>query len=160
MADCRFQLYFDRRWLSRFVNGTTMASQITSLTIVYIKENFKVLRHWPLWGKFTGERWIPHTRASNAEFFLVWGTGSSRAQIIYWSTVLSCFCFQAICDGPTSLRRGDSRRPSSPGHTRTHCTHPANPGTTTSLLQTVWNPDRLGWTQRQTARPDPGGDRS
>ena len=44
-----------------------MASQITSLTIVYatvqaqIKENNKALRHWPLCGEFTGDLWIPHT---------------------------------------------------------------------------------------------------
>ena len=45
------------------------ASQITSLTIVYstvyqaqIEENIKALRHWPLWGEFTGVRWIPHTK--------------------------------------------------------------------------------------------------
>ena len=42
-----------------------MASQITSLTIVYstvfqteIKENITASRHWPLCGEFTG--WIPH----------------------------------------------------------------------------------------------------
>ena len=47
---------------------TTMASQITSLTIVYstviqtqIKENIKAPRHWPLCGEFTGDRWIPRT---------------------------------------------------------------------------------------------------
>ena len=42
-----------------------MASQITSLTIVYsivIKENFKAPRHWPLCGEFTGHRWIPRTK--------------------------------------------------------------------------------------------------
>ena len=46
-----------------------MTSQITSLTIVYstviqaqIKENIKALRHWPLWGEFTGDRWIPCTK--------------------------------------------------------------------------------------------------
>ena len=45
-----------------------MASQITSLTIVYltiiqaqIKENIKAPRHWPLCGEFTGDRWIPCT---------------------------------------------------------------------------------------------------
>ena len=27
-----------------------------------IKENTKVLRHWPLWGEFAGERWIPRTK--------------------------------------------------------------------------------------------------
>ena len=26
-----------------------------------IKENIKALRHWPLWGEFTGDRWIPST---------------------------------------------------------------------------------------------------
>ena len=45
-----------------------MASQITSLTIVYStvysdadKENIKALRHWPLCGEFTGDQWIPRT---------------------------------------------------------------------------------------------------
>ena len=48
-----------------------MASQITSLTIVYltviqahIKDNIKAPRHWPLWGEFTGDRWIPAQKAS------------------------------------------------------------------------------------------------
>ena len=27
-----------------------------------IKEKIKALRHWPLWGEFTGDRWIPHTK--------------------------------------------------------------------------------------------------
>ena len=46
----------------------TVASQITSLTVVYstviqtqIKEDIKAPRHWPLWGEFTGDRWIPRT---------------------------------------------------------------------------------------------------
>ena len=45
-----------------------IASQITSLTIVYstvyseIKENIKAQRHWPLCGEFTGDRWIPRTK--------------------------------------------------------------------------------------------------
>ena len=45
-----------------------IASQITSLTIVYsiviqtqIKENIKAPRHWPLCGEFTCHRWIPRT---------------------------------------------------------------------------------------------------
>ena len=45
-----------------------MASQITSLTIVYliliqaqIKENIKAPRDWPFCGEFTGDRWIPRT---------------------------------------------------------------------------------------------------
>ena len=55
---------------------STMASQITSLTIVYsrrrIKENIKIPRHWPLLGKFPGDRWIHRTRASNAENASIW----------------------------------------------------------------------------------------
>ena len=26
------------------------------------KENIKAPRHWPLWGEFTGDRWISHTK--------------------------------------------------------------------------------------------------
>ena len=26
------------------------------------KENIQALRHWPLWGEFTGDRWIPLTK--------------------------------------------------------------------------------------------------
>ena len=26
------------------------------------QRNIKVQRHWPLWGEFTGDRWIPHTK--------------------------------------------------------------------------------------------------
>ena len=45
-----------------------VASQITSLTIVYStvsldadQSNIKASRHWPLCGEFTGDRWIPRT---------------------------------------------------------------------------------------------------
>ena len=48
---------------------SAMACQITSLSIVtqpfiqtQIKENIKAPRHWPLWGGFTGDRWIPLTK--------------------------------------------------------------------------------------------------
>ena len=27
-----------------------------------IKETIKALRHWPLWGEFHGDRWIPLTK--------------------------------------------------------------------------------------------------
>ena len=50
-----------------------MASQITSLTIVYtadiqaqIKENIKAPRHWPLWGEFTGD--LPRTNVTRKMF--------------------------------------------------------------------------------------------
>ena len=52
---------------------TTVASQITSLTVVYsivysgAEENIKAPRHWPLCGEFTGTGEFPAKRASNAE---------------------------------------------------------------------------------------------
>ena len=56
---------------------STMTSQITSLTIVYSTvysraENIKALHHWPLWGEFTGDQWIPRTKASNTENVSIW----------------------------------------------------------------------------------------
>ena len=58
---------------------TTMASQITSLTVVYsidfraqIKENIKAPCHWPLCGEFTGTGEFPAQRASNAENVSIW----------------------------------------------------------------------------------------
>ena len=73
---------------SRYVHWTVhysdviksaMASQITSLTIVYSTvysdadhTNIKAPRHWPLWGEFTGDRWIPAQRASNTENVSIW----------------------------------------------------------------------------------------
>ena len=54
-----------------------IASQITSLTIVYstvilIKENIKAPRHWPLCGEFTGAGEFPALMASNAENVSIW----------------------------------------------------------------------------------------
>ena len=43
-----------------------MASQIKLFTQPFIqaqiKENIKVPHHWPLWGEFTGDRWIPRAK--------------------------------------------------------------------------------------------------
>ena len=46
---------------------TTMASQITSLTVVYSivysgADKKNAPRHWPLCGESTGDRWIPRTK--------------------------------------------------------------------------------------------------
>ena len=55
---------FVRIWQYSDVIMGAMASQITSLKIVYSavysgRENIKSPRHWPLWVEFTGDRWIP-----------------------------------------------------------------------------------------------------
>ena len=84
----KYQISITMNWTSSFTipkycvimhyNDITMgsiASQITSLTIVYsaiiraqIKENIKAPRHWPLRGEFTGE--FPTKMACYAENFL------------------------------------------------------------------------------------------
>ena len=58
---------------------TTMASQITSLTVVtqsfiqaQIKENTKAPRYWHLCGEFTGTGEFPAQRASKAENVSIW----------------------------------------------------------------------------------------
>ena len=60
-----------------------MASQITSLTIVYstfilaqIKENIKAPRHWPLCGEFTRDRWILRTNGQQPGKYLFLMTSS------------------------------------------------------------------------------------
>ena len=57
---------FAQKWdhYGDVIMGAIM-SQITSVTQSFIqtqiKENIKALRHWPLCGEFTGDRWIPLT---------------------------------------------------------------------------------------------------
>ena len=50
---------------------------------VHIKENIKAPRHWPLWGEFTGDRWIPAQRANNAENVSIWW----RHVWVWWRAV-------------------------------------------------------------------------
>ena len=79
-----------RAWTSNYIPGTvachytdvimtTMASQITSLTVVYSivyssanQKNIKAPCHWPLCGEFTGTGEFPAQRASNAEDVSIW----------------------------------------------------------------------------------------
>ena len=61
----------EERWIYFIYCDVTMgavASQITSLTIVYPtvysgadQRKYKAARHWLLCGEFTGDRWIPRT---------------------------------------------------------------------------------------------------
>ena len=49
-----------------------------------IKENTIAPRHWPLWGEFTGDRWTPLIKASNAENVSVWWRHHALVPISYW----------------------------------------------------------------------------
>ena len=43
---------------------------------VQIEENIKAPRHWPLWGKFNGDRWISRTKSQWRGFFFLLMTSS------------------------------------------------------------------------------------
>ena len=58
---------------------STKASQITGswwfaqpFVQAQIQENIKALRHCPLWGESTGDRWFPSQRASDGENVSIW----------------------------------------------------------------------------------------
>ena len=67
-----YYILFNIRSMASHYSGiimSVMAFPITSILIVYstviqvqIKENIKAPRHWPLWGEFTGDQWIPRTK--------------------------------------------------------------------------------------------------
>ena len=46
------------------------------------KENIKAPRHWPLWGEFTGDRWIPRTKGQQHGKCFHLMTSSSLLQCI------------------------------------------------------------------------------
>ena len=95
---------------------SAMASQITSLAIVYstvmqTKENFKAPRHWPLWQEFTGDRWIPAQKASNAENISIWWRHHVNTWIWWRQTSIAHFSMfiKSLLSQPgivTSCERG------------------------------------------------------
>ena len=62
-----YSCHYQRNHYSDVIMGS-IASQITSLTNISSNvysgtdQNIKAPRHWPLCGKFTGDRWIPRTK--------------------------------------------------------------------------------------------------
>ena len=60
-----------------------------------LNENIKALRHWPLWGEFTGDRWIPRTKASNAEIFFHLMTSSCENHMQICAGWWSCAFWKA-----------------------------------------------------------------
>ena len=98
LIGCLFMISYSNFVLKHYddVIMTTMASQITSLTIVYLivysgtdQINIKAPHHWPLCGEFTGDRWIPRTK------------GQLRGKCFHlmtssWSTPCVCNCSSNI----------------------------------------------------------------
>ena len=71
---------------------SVMGSQITSVSIVYSivspggdqrkHQSSAWPRHWPLWGEFTGARWIPRTKDSDAGNVSIWYVIMKPLQLI------------------------------------------------------------------------------
>ena len=65
--------------------------QITGVSIVYLticsgagQRNTKAPRHWPLWGEFTGDRWIPRTMGQlRGKCFYLMTSSSHREAAVY-----------------------------------------------------------------------------
>ena len=69
---CETYFLISLQWRNNECDGVRVKSQASRLfTQLFIqsriKEKFKALRHWPLCGEFTGDRWIPVQMVSNAE---------------------------------------------------------------------------------------------
>ena len=84
-----------------------MASQITSLSIVYStvyldvgekNNNTKAPRHWPLCGEFTGHRWIPHTNGQERGKLFYLKTSSCDSQDKEWyQHYTSIYMIMVLC---------------------------------------------------------------
>ena len=55
-----------------------------------IKENIKDLCHWPLWGEFTSDLWIPHTKGQQCGKCFHLMTSS-------WSLCPACHVYSVAC---------------------------------------------------------------
>ena len=62
----RFSLVLSLQWRHNERDGVSNHQPhnhlLNHLFKAQIKENIKAPRHWPLWGDFTGDRWIPRTK--------------------------------------------------------------------------------------------------
>ena len=65
-----------------------------------IKENIKAPRHWPLWGEFTGDRWIPSTKGQwRGKCFHLLTSSWSTLPKTYgsWATRMNIRLFSLYC---------------------------------------------------------------
>ena len=65
MSNCQMaiQMHYGNAKMSAIVSQVTGSRVFTQPVVqAQIKENIKVPRHWHLWGKFTGGRWILRTK--------------------------------------------------------------------------------------------------
>ena len=98
-----------KEWHNSDAMMSAMASQITGFWFVCSticsgadhKKNLKAPRHWPLWGKFIGDRWIlPHKRTVTWKMFPFDDVIMEKNHVghinFLWKFVISCFIFNYI----------------------------------------------------------------
>ena len=57
------------QWTSRRLKSTASRLFIQPFVRRKPNKNIKAPRHWPMWGKFTGDRWISRTRPETWKMF-------------------------------------------------------------------------------------------
>ena len=60
------------QWAQRCLKSRASPWFAQLLVQAQIEEHIKAQLHWPLWGEFTGDRWIPPQKASNEENVSIW----------------------------------------------------------------------------------------
>ena len=63
--DIFLMAYFIITVTSKGARWRLQSPALRLFTQPFIQEKVKEIkapRHWPLWGEFTGDRWIPHTK--------------------------------------------------------------------------------------------------
>ena len=60
----KYQAIYALQWRHNEHDGVLKHRRLVYSTVCSgtNKKNIKAPRHWPLWGKFTGDRWIPRTK--------------------------------------------------------------------------------------------------
>ena len=78
------------------VTMSAMASQKFTQTFVQaqIKENIKAPRHWPLWGEFTADRWIPRKKGHLTRKMFPFGATRNTENYDAWYRVYNLFGHQ------------------------------------------------------------------
>ena len=86
------------QWCHNERDGVSNHRTHDSFTQPQIKEDIKAPRHWPLWGEFTGARWIRHTKGQWHGKSFHWMTSLWRHRFSYYSkiTLGYWFCLEML----------------------------------------------------------------
>ena len=114
-------------WARRRLNSPASRWLAQKFIQAQIKGNTKAPRHWPLCGEFTGDRWIPRTKASDTENVSIWWrhhgvTHTYRCMTRQCAPGSSCPCPFLRGTRPWQLPAVRPTYTSSYTHPQCHCT--------------------------------------